>query len=432
MQALKTGGLPQNLEAERLVLGSMMLCHDVYPGAADVLQPDDFSIEKHRRIFRRIGELHKRGEPIDRITVANELMNFSELESCDGVAYLCSLTDGLPQVPNIDAYIRIIRNKAVLRRIIFASEHMMNRCFVGEEPADEILAGAEQTFRKLADGILGGKEPVSTREMIRQEGADGLLAPRARGEIRLPWTTLNEALGGLAGGQMIVLMGETSRGKTSFALQTATHVCQQHKATAVWTMEMSPRALFKRLVTQLSGVPQIRLGQLTFEQRDSQRMAVALLDDDPVYFDRHSRSVAAFCATLRRLQAKTLVGLVVVDYLQLIRSTSRESRAQQVSENSRSLKLAAMDHNVPFLVLSQVDRSSVKGKDARIGLHSAKESGDIENDADVMLWIEAVDLARDQPTPVSIVVGKQREGPAGFPVKMVFQPMSQTFIEAEE
>jgi len=233
---------------------------------------------------------------------------------------------------------------------------------------------------------------------------------------------------------MIVVLGETGRGKTSFALQAATHVSQQHKATLVWTMEMPPRSLFQRLVTQASAIPQSRRpSQLTFEERERQRMAVALFGEDPVYFDRHSRSVAAFCANLWRLQTKTEVGLVIVDYLQLIRSTLKEgTRAQEVSENSRNLKLAAMDCNVPFLVLSQVDRSSVKGKGAKIGLHSAKESGDIENDADVMLWIEAVELARDQPTPVSIVVGKQREGPAGFPVKMVFQPTSQTFIEAEE
>jgi replicative DNA helicase len=269
--------------------------------------------------------------------------------------------------------------------------------------------------------------------MIEQEGVDKLLSPRRHGEIRMPWQRLDAALSGLTGDQMVVLLGETSRGKSSFALQLATHVLMQKKSVLVWTMEMPPNSMFRRMVTQLSGVAlKQRSEQLSFEQREQQRLAVALLAEQPVYFDRTSRSVTAFCAYLRRVRSRCDLGLVIVDYLQLIRSNSKESRAQQVSENSRNLKLAAMDTNLPFLVLSQVDRSSVKGKDAKIGLHSAKESGDIENDSDVMLWIDAAPFSRDQPTAARIWVGKQREGEAGFPIEMIFQPTTQTFLEVTE
>src|ERR1700683_4120070 len=144
-------GLPTNVDAERFVLGSILLDDTLYIQAAGTLEPDDFSLEKHRRIFRRMGELQDRGERIDRITVANELMKFNELEACDGLTYLVSLDDGLPQIPNLDSYIRIVKDKAVLRRIIFASQHMMNRCLLGEEEPSEILAGAEETLLKLGD-----------------------------------------------------------------------------------------------------------------------------------------------------------------------------------------------------------------------------------------------------------------------------------------
>ena len=144
-------GLPTNIDAERFVLGSILLDDSLYVQAAGTLEPDDFSLEKHRRIFRRMGELQDRSEHIDRITVANELMKFGELESCDGLTYLVSLDDGLPQIPNLDSYIKIVKDKAILRRIIFASQHMMNRAMMDEEAPDEILAGAEETLLRLGD-----------------------------------------------------------------------------------------------------------------------------------------------------------------------------------------------------------------------------------------------------------------------------------------
>src|SRR5215475_15505689 len=144
-------GLPTNVDAERFVLGSILLDDALYVQAAGTLEPDDFSLQKHRLIFRRMGELQDRGERIDRVTVANELMKFNELEACDGLTYLVSLDDGLPHIPSLDSYIRIVKDKAVLRHIIFASQHMMNRCFLGEEEPDAILAGAEETLLKLGE-----------------------------------------------------------------------------------------------------------------------------------------------------------------------------------------------------------------------------------------------------------------------------------------
>src|SRR5579871_5221072 len=147
-------GLPTNVDAERWVLGSILLDDSFYVQAAGTLEADDFSLEKHRRIFARMAGLQDRGEKIDRVTVANELMKFNELEACDGLSYLVSLDDGLPHVTNLEAYIRIVKDKAVLRRIIFASQNMMNRCLLGEEPAEDILAGAEETLLKLGEARI--------------------------------------------------------------------------------------------------------------------------------------------------------------------------------------------------------------------------------------------------------------------------------------
>src|SRR5260370_15679846 len=144
-------GLPTNVDAERFVLGSILLDDSFFVQAAGSLEAEDFSLEKHRRIFKRMGDLHERDERIDRITVANELMKFNELEACDGLSYLVSLDDGLPQLPNVDSYIRIVKDKSVLRRIILASQHMINRCLLDSEEPDQILAGAEETLLKLGE-----------------------------------------------------------------------------------------------------------------------------------------------------------------------------------------------------------------------------------------------------------------------------------------
>jgi len=412
-----------------------MLDDSFYADVVGTLVPEDFSLESHRRILKRMGGVHERGERIDRVTVANELMKFSELESIGNLTYLISLDDGLPQVPSLESYIRIVKDKAILRQVIFTAQNLAQRAMSGAS-ASEVLDLFGQQAVKLSDiASVAGAQPFSTADMIAERGVDALLSPRRHGEVRLPWHRLNNALSGVAGGQIIVLLGETSRGKTSLALQAGTHVSQQGKTVLIWTLEMSPYSLFRRMVNQLSGIPvgNRPTGQLSFEERDRHRMAVAHLADNPIYFDRHSRSVTSFCASIRRVAAKAKIGLVIVDYLQLIRSqVAQGTRAQQVAENSRNLKLAAMDFNLPIFVLSQVDRSSVKGKDAKIGLHSAKESGDIENDADVQLAIQAPQLARDEDTPCEIEVQKQREGACGFSIPMVFRPTSQTFMETQD
>jgi replicative DNA helicase len=208
-------GLPVNVDAERFVLGSILLDDNLYIQAAGALEIDDFSLEKHRRIFRRMGDLNERGERIDRITVANELMKYGELESCDGLGYLVSLDDGLPQIPNLDSYVRLVKDRAVLRRIIFASQHMINRAMMGEESPEEILAGAEETLLKLGDEQV--KAGLVNPQQILENydgGINAFLDPSKRVKgISTGFLKLDEMTGGMHPGDLFILAARPSMGK---------------------------------------------------------------------------------------------------------------------------------------------------------------------------------------------------------------------------
>ncbi len=421
--------LPAAVDIERLVLGYSILRPEYLDSARGSLDDTDFAREDHRRIWHIICALYDAGKPVDRITILNELANRKQLEGVGGIGYIVGLDDGLPEHPQIGGYVDRLHDAALRRGMILRAHQLASRAADETQSADEVLAAFGAVATDLAQATSESRRPISTRDMIQVEGPTALLESRRHRGLKLPWPKLDSDLAGLGPGQLVVLMAATSRGKTSMALQAATHAALQGSTPLIWTMEMSPKSLFQRMMTQLSGVWTGKR-QATFEEFDAQRQALASLDERPIWFDRHSRSVASFLASLRQVNAKSKVGLVIVDYLQLIRGTggARANRAQEVSDNSRALKLAAMDFGVPFLVLSQVDRGSVKGE-GKIGLHSAKESGDIENDADVLLWIEGGELSRDSPTTVSLRVGKQREGAAGFGIPMLFQPTTQTFME---
>lgn len=425
----KECSLPTDLLSERMVLGSILLNSRFFYETQGSLTIDDFSIESHRTIYKRICELGERGESIDRVTVFTELEKFNEGKLVGGLSYLLDLDEGLPELPSIESYVRSVGEKAMLRRLVFLFQAMRDRALMAEDSAEDIIASAETELAEISRVYFRSRKLLNTRDMIKELGVTELLAGRKPRGVMLPWERLQDALCGLGAGQMVVLMAATSRGKTSLALQIAFAAARQKLTPVIWPLEMNPLALFQRMVTQISGVYAGK-SLLSFQELEAQRLALCRLDEQPIYFDPFSRSVSSFVASCRQIRAKSQLGLAVVDYLQLIRGNGK-NRAQEVSDNSRALKLAAMDLGVPFVVLSQVDRSSVKGE-GKIGLHSAKESGDIENDADVVLWIEGGELSRTDTSSVSLHVGKQREGPAGFSIPMMFNPNSQSFSEIAE
>lgn len=418
-------GLPSNVDAERFVLGSILLNDNLYIQAAGELQPDDFSLEKHRRIFSRMGELHERSERIDRVTVANELLRYNELESCDGLSYLVSLDDGLPQILNIDAYIRIVKDKAVLRRIIFASQHMMNRCLIGEEEPDDILSGAEETLLKLGESrVKAGL--ISPRQVIDeyQGGLNAFLDPSKRVKgISTGFTKFDEKTSGLHPGDLFILAARPSMGKTALALNIAHHVTSKVKRTvAVFSLEMSKESLLTRMLCATARVDsqKFRAGYLSAEERKRLQGAASSLVEAPLFIDDTAGiHLMDIHAKLRRLKAEHGLGLVVVDYLQLMSGRGRfENRNQEISTISRGMKLLAKDLNVPMLVLSQLSRApETRQGDHRPQLSDLRESGSIEQDADLVAFIFREEVYRPNDESLhgqaELILGKQRNGPIG-------------------
>jgi replicative DNA helicase len=424
-------GLPTNVDAERFVLGSILLDDSLYVQAAGTLEPDDFSLEKHRRIFKRMGELQDRGERIDRITVANELMKFNELEACDGLTYLVSLDDGLPQIPNVDSYIRIVKDKAVLRRIIFASQHMMNRAMLGEEEPGEILAGAEESLLKLGDSRV--KSGLINPAQILQEYEGGISAfldpsKRIKG-ISTGFAKLDEMTGGLHGGDLVIVAARPSMGKTALALNIAQHVALRLKQTvAIFSLEMSRESLLTRMLCAAARVDsqRFRAGFLSQEERRKLNHSLHELVEAPLYIDDTAGlNMMDMHAKLRRLQQEQKVGLVIVDYLQLMSCPGRqENRNQEVSALSRGMKLLAKELNVPMMVLSQLSRAvETRQGDHRPQLSDLRESGSIEQDADLVGFIFREEVyhreREDLRGLAELIVAKQRNGPTGT-VNLVF------------
>jgi replicative DNA helicase len=418
-------GLPANLDAERLVLGSILMNDNVYLQVAGALDIEDFSLEKHRRIFLRMKDLYERPERIDRVTVANELMKAGQLESVDGLSYLISLDEGLPEIANLDAYIRIVKDKSTLRRLIFAAQGVINRCLIGEEEPDEILAGAEESLLKLGEGRA--REHLTAPGIIVDNfpgGANAFLDPsqRIRG-LSTGFTKFDEMTGGLHAGELFILAARPSMGKTALALNMAQHIAthpRMKKPVAVFSLEMSSSSLLTRLVCAAARVDnhKFRAGYLNQEERRKLQVALADLTESPLYLDDTAgANLMDVHSKLRRMKSEHGLSLVVIDYLQLM-SGRGENRNQEVSALSRGLKLMAKDLDVPFLVLSQLSRASeTRPGDHKPQLSDLRDSGSIEQDADLVAFIYREEVYKkdreDLRGLADLIIAKQRNGPIG-------------------
>ncbi len=420
-------GLPANPDAERFVLGSILMNDSVYLQVAGVLEPDDFSLEKHRRIFTRMKDLYDRGLHIDRVTLADELMKQGQLESVDGLSYLISLDEGLPELANLDGYIRIVKDKSVLRKLIFSTQSVINRCLLGEEEPDAILASTEESLLKLGES-RSRDQLISPAEIIEKfpGGISAFLDPsqRVRG-LSTGFAKFDEMTGGLNGGELFILAARPSMGKTALALNIAQHVAthpKMRKPVAVFSLEMSSSSLLTRLLCAAARVDQhkYRAGFLNQEERRKLQVALADLTEAPLFLDDtagvHLMDVHS---KLRRMKSEHGLSLVVIDYLQLMSSRGRnENRNQEVSAISRGLKLMAKDLDVPFIVLSQLSRAS----ETRVGDHKPqlsdlRDSGSIEQDADLVAFIYREEVYKRDREDIKgladLIIAKQRNGPIG-------------------
>ena len=425
--------LPDNLDAERFVLGAIMSSDTAFLQVAGTLAAEDFSLEKHRRIFLRMSELHDRGEKIDRVTLANELMKQGELQSVDGLSYLVSLDDGLPQLYNIDSYVGIVKEKALLRRIITVSQDTINRCLTCEEEAKQILGAVEDAFMKLGD--VQSKNSLASPAQIITEYDGGINAfldtsKRIKG-ISTGFLKLDEMTGGLREGELFILAARPAMGKTALALNIAQHVATNSKtpkAVAVFSLEMSKESLLTRLVCAAARVDQqrFRAGYLNADERHALHEAAYRMVESPLFIDDTAGiNLMDIHSKLRRLQAEQDLGLVVIDYLQLMQGRGRfENRVQEISALSRGMKLMSKELRVPFLVLSQLSRApETRQGDHRPMLSDLRESGSIEQDADMVAFIFREEVYRPDKESLKglaeLILAKQRNGPTGR-VKLAF------------
>lgn len=426
-------GLPANLDAERFVLGSILVDDTAYISVAGELVTEDFSLEKHRRIYMRMGELYERGERIDRVTLANELMKQGQLESVDGLTYLVSLDDGLPTLSNLDGYVRIVKDKSILRKIIFTAQSLIHRALLAEDEPDRILAGAEETLLKL--GESRAKDALASPKRILEEfegGLNSFLDPSRRVKgISTGFLKFDEMTGGLHEGELFVLAARPAMGKTALALNIAQHVATNPagpQTVAVFSLEMSKESLLTRMICAGGRVDQqkFRAGYLNQDERRRLQKAAAELVKAPLFIDDTAGThMMDIHAKLRRLQAEQGLGLVVIDYLQLMSGRGRfENRNAEISSISRGMKLLAKELKIPIIALSQLSRApETRPGDHRPQISDLRESGSIEQDADLVAFIFREEVYKpdreDLKGLAELLLQKQRNGPTGR-VNLVF------------
>ncbi len=438
-------GLPANIDAERSILGAILLDNFTYTQASsENLQADDFSLDSHRRIYGRITELADSGRPVDLVTLAEELSRRKEVEAIGGVAYLSSLTDGLPHRPNIEQYVRIVKDKALLRGLIYASNAAVARAMDEAEPAQDVLTSAEAAIYELSDKrFTSGFRDV---KQIVKESFGSIDALYERGQrvtgLETHFVDLDNLTSGLQRSDLIIIAGRPSMGKTAFALNIAENAAvKDNKVVGMFSLEMSREALLLRLLCSNAIVDAHKLRTGFLGRDDYQKLVAALgrLADAPVFIDdTPGITISEMRAKARRLQHQMggRLDLLIVDYLQLMSGSAPggkarfENRTQEVSAISRGLKLLAKELRVPVIGLSQLSRApESRGGDHRPQLSDLRESGSIEQDADLVGFIFREEVYN--PTPenegfAELIIAKQRNGPTGK-VNLAFLKRSTRF-----
>ncbi|MFZ0743548.1 MAG: replicative DNA helicase [Terracidiphilus sp.] len=429
-------GLPANVDAEKTILGAILLDNAAHSEAAEKLDSEDFSLDSHRRIFLRMSELMNSQRAVDIVTLANELARFKEIESVGGVAYLASLTEGLPLRPVIDEYIKIVKDKSLLRRLMSICSLAIARAADQSETALEVLGAAETQLLEASEkAITHGLQPLD-QIVANSFGSIDNLYKESREVTGLAtnFKVLDNMTSGLQKGELVIIAARPSMGKTALAINIAQNAAIQSNATvAVFSLEMSKEALLRRMLASQAWVDQRRLqtGFLPQEDRVKLQRALEQLIESRIFIDDTAGiSLAEMRAKARRLKQNAGgLDLVVVDYLQLMSATlpsaggkRYENRTQEVSAISRGLKALAKELNLPVVALSQLSRASERrGEDKRPMLSDLRESGSIEQDADVVAFIHREsyynrdeEMTNEEKAKSEIILAKQRNGPTGI------------------
>ncbi len=438
-QQKQTGIIPpQNIDAEQAVLGTILLQEHSILKVAEILSPEDFYRDAHKTIFRAMLDLFERREPHDLITVTDLLAARNKLEEIGGGAYLASLTDLIPFSGPLVHHAELIRKKSILRQLIQTSSEVAARCYEDQDDIDALVDEAEKTifeiaqskkkqgFQAMSDVVPKAFDRI-TQLFDRQEQITG---------VATGYTELDRMTAGLQPADLIILAGRPSMGKTALAMNIVQQVAVADRTpVAVFSLEMSVEQLALRMLCSLGRIDsqRIRTGRLIEKDWPDLTRATGMLSESPIFIDDTAGiGVLEMRAKARRLKSEHDLGLVVVDYLQLMQGRAKvENRTQEISDISRSLKAMAKELEVPVIALSQLNRSLESRTDKRPQLSDLRESGAIEQDADVIAFIyrdEVYNKAEDNPNRglAEIIVGKQRNGPTGI-VKLTFRADITTF-----
>ena len=421
--------LPQNIEAEQSVLGGILIDNEALPRVLEIIEPNDFYRDNHKKIFLAFLELFENNTPLDIITVTELLQKKGELTNIGGATYLASLVDSVPTTANITHYAKIIKEKSILRSLIAKATDIVNLGFEASEDVAEILDKAEEAIFSITQQRIQTSY-YSIKEIIKQtfEAIEELSSKKdSVTGIPTGFIDFDRLTAGLQPSDLIIIAGRPVMGKTSFTLNIAQHAATRAGVpVGFFSLEMSKEQLALRMLCAEARINSQKIRSGFLSERDWLRLtdAAATLSEAPIFIDdTPALSVLEIRAKARRLKSEHNIGLIIVDYLQLMKGKGRvDTREREISEISRSLKALAKELNIPVVAVSQLNRRVEERENKRPRLADLRESGAIEQDADLIVFIYR-DEVYNEDTPdkgiAEIIIGKQRSGPTGV-VKLAF------------
>lgn len=431
---------PYHHEAEQAVLGSVLIEPSAFIPINERLKMEDFYRQAHQKLFQVMHDLAGKGEPVDLVTLAAELQKKKLLEEIGGIPYLTELAGSVPTAANVEYYAKIVEEKSILRRLIRTATQIAMLGYVGGEDATQIVDEAEKKILEISKRrIRGGFVPIRDVLMESYQQIESMHFNKGQlSGISTGFVDVDRMTSGLKGSDLIIIAARPSMGKTALALNLAQNVAvRSGKTVAIFNLEMSASQMVMRMLAAEGNIDAqaFRTGNLSEEDWEKLTMAISSLSEAPIYIDDNPGvTVFDIRSKLRRLQAEHGLGLVVIDYLQLITgSRSGDSRQQEITEISRSLKLMAREFDVPIIALSQLSRAVEQRQDKRPMLSDLRESGAIEQDADLVAFLYRDDYYNEDSEKKNIaelIIGKQRNGPVGK-VELLFLKNYNKFLSLD-
>lgn len=421
---------PQNIEAEQSILGAILLENDALPKSLEILRDEgSFYKDSHRKIYAAILDLFEKNQPVDLMTLSEQLRKKNQIEEVGGIDYLASLIESTPTAANIQYHSKIVKEKALIRSLISASTNIHTRCYEDAEDVDDLLDYAEKIIFDISENKITPtfaninqvvKESFETIERLfeRKELVTG---------VPTGFTKFDQKTAGLHPSDLIIVAGRPSMGKTAFCLNIAAYVgVVKNKTVAIFSLEMSREQLVIRMLCSEARVNagKVRTGYLSKADWPDLTRAAGVLSESSIFIDDSpAQSVLDIRAKARRLQAEKGLDLIIIDYLQLMRTRGKvENRQQEISEITRSLKALAKELKVPVIAVSQLSRAPEQRSDRKPQLSDLRESGAIEQDADIVVFVYREEFYKETPENQGVAeinIGKQRNGPTG-PLSLAF------------